>query len=147
MLNILFCIAGFIILIILMVNSKRKNDFTTSNLDKAREQIFQCTYNGDDVNINDFYDRNYRNNNDEIISICNNAINFINEHQIELDKQQIKSELDFFYFRLGEAYEFQEKYELAMETYKKSLNLDYDEETQERFNICSEKLKGKNDSI
>lgn len=124
-----------------------KSNFYQDEIDAGRESIGKYSYQGDDVNTNDFYDRNYRDDHENIISICNDMIAYIIEHKEYLDPSEAEDDLDFFYYRLAEAYEFTGKYDLAAEAYKKSLECFKDKETETRLNICLEKLKGNNENI
>ena len=115
-------------------------------IDSGWDRVNEYSYQGDDVNLDDFYDLNYRNNNEAIIAVCNEIINEASEKQLSKDEWE---ELDFFYYRRAEAHEFLGNYELAINDYQQSLKIteDEDEETQQRINICYEKLKGNNDKV
>lgn len=128
------------------LNSYKETNSYDNIISTCMDIVHYHSYQGKDINFDDFYDRNYRNNNDEIISICSKVIDYAENNKHLLDKTRFEN-LDFFYYRRGESYEFKGNYELAIEDYKQSILTIKDESTQERIDICYKKLKGQNDSI
>lgn len=123
---------------------QQRKDAFEHFIDSGREKVEAYTYQGDDINHDDFYDCNYRDNHEGIIAVCDEIINTAKNKQLNKDEWE---ELDYFYYRRAQAHEFIGNYELAINDYQQSLKIINDQETQQRVDICYEKLKGKNDNV
>ncbi len=123
--------------------AQQRDNAYEEKISSYMEKVNDFTYQGEDVNLDDVYDCNYRNDNDGIISVCNEMIDYAERNKEFLSKKQLE-ELDFFYFRRAEAHEFLGNYELAVADYKESQNIFYDKETEQMLERCYQKLNEKN---
>lgn len=125
---------------------QQREDSFEHFIDSGMERVEAYTYQRDDKNHDDFYDCNYRDNHECIIAVCDEIIKYANENEALLNKKQ-REELEYFYYRRAQAYEFIGNYQLAINDYQESLKIFDDNETQQRIDICYGKLKGNNDNI